>query len=71
GGYMNHLRNILDGFSNVLTGFQPRPYSQSFGFKDDAKNLRNDVKTMGQDFTKSVNTIYGKATSDTSEKRQR
>lgn len=66
---MNHLRNILDGFSNVFVGFQPRSYAHHSGFRDDAENLSNDVKTLGQDFTKSANTVYGQATPNASKKR--
>jgi hypothetical protein len=66
---MNHLRNILQGFSNVFTGFQPRSYAHSGGFKEDAENLSRDVKNLGRDFTKSVDTVYGKATSGASKKR--
>ena len=69
GEYMNNLRNILSGFSNLFTGFQPRSYAHSNGFKEDAENLSKDVKILGRDFTKSANTVYGKATSDASKER--
>lgn len=69
GEYMNHIRNILSGFSNLFTGFQPRSYAHSNGFKEDADNLGKDVKTLGLDFTKSANSVYGKATSGASKKR--
>lgn len=66
---MNHLRNVLQGFSSIFAGFQPRTYAHSNGFRDDIDNMRNDVKTLGQDFTKSANTVYGKATPSASERR--
>ena len=69
GEHMNNIRNILSGFSNLFTGFQPRSYAHSNGFKEDAENLGKDVKILGRDFTKSANTVYGKATSDEKKKR--
>ena len=69
GEHMNNIRNILSGFSSLFTGFQPRSYAHSNGFKEDAENLSKDVKILGRDFTKSANTVYGKATSDASKER--
>lgn len=66
---MNHLRNILNGFSNVFSGFQPRVYANDGGFGADADSLRNDAKVLGQDFTTSANKVYGKATTSASKKR--
>ncbi|MDO2950578.1 hypothetical protein [Aeromonas simiae] len=68
---MKHLHNILDGFSNVFSGFQQREYASDGGFRADAENMRGDVKTLGKDFTKSAETIYGQATADAGKKPQR
>lgn len=66
---MGHIRNIMSGFSDVLTSLQPRPYARSGGFKEDVENLSKDVEKLGQDFTKSVKSAYGKTTTDASEER--
>ncbi|EKP0260273.1 hypothetical protein JFQ93_001531 [Aeromonas sobria] len=69
GEFMNHLRNILQGISNVFTSFQPRSYAHPRGFKDDAENLSRDAKNLGRYFTKSADTVYGKAISGAKKKR--
>ncbi|MGL4449094.1 MAG: hypothetical protein ACRCYV_10080 [Aeromonas sp.] len=65
---MDHLRVIWSGFAGVFAGFQPRRYAQLGSFKQDAERLGCDLKRLGDDFTKSANTVYGKTTTATSKK---
>lgn len=66
---MEHMRNILEGFSSVFAGFVPRDYEQSSGFDGDAECLRSDARALGSDFTKAAQNVYGQTSSSTSKKQ--
>ncbi len=69
---MKHLKNLLLGFSNIFSGFQPAAYAPvSNGFETDAHLLTGDVKTVGRSLKKHTRLVYGKTTSHKSTKYQR
>ena len=66
---MEHIRNILDGFSSIFAGFDPRFYEPYSGFKGDNDRLREDVRIVGDDFKKAGKGIYGKASTGSRKKQ--
>lgn len=61
---MKHLKNLLLGFLNIFSGFQPAAYTPvSNGFETDAHLLTGDVKTVGRGLKKNTSLAYGKTTS--------
>ena len=69
---MNHLRNVLDGFTGVLTcAVQQRQYTiENHGFTKDQKMLCRDFVVVGSDI-KSGLRKYGEIPSSKSHKQKR
>lgn len=60
---MNHLLNILDGFSSILDfNLKPGRCYVRNGFRADQRNLKSDVLKVGADLKKSVSD-YGQQSS--------
>lgn len=57
---MDHVKNILAGYQSLLVGLvSPRDYVNSAdGFYRDARNLQNDLRTVGYGLTNNVKRAY-------------